>query len=1034
MTELLSEVERYREVVKASREVIYEYLYEGDIGYFYGNLRDDTNRGMQEPVVFTHLMEHQLDNGMIHPADVPKVRFFAEGKLTGPIEFRFHIKNERYSWLSVSGVIKYDGTMPVRLIGKIIDITMEKQAEQGLLEQAQKDKLTNFLTWSVGIRVLDAGIMNEEQLKNMTFMYMRITNIEQISQSVGPVFMDALISRIATTISRFSRNEDIKIRVGYSSFVVTLNEVKYEEADKFRNVILERLKHIDRGIGIGCSINASINFFHTLAELFDAMPFEEKFALNENQTKNSPFASYSDDILTFAFSLMERSKNIDSAIQLVLERIGMQFDVDTIFVLERDVSMSQIAMNCIYELNMQNMENRLLGKKVVIDSQDYEAVRQILGHDDSFVVSEKLANDLPDLVEENLLEAGMLFCAIRSENEIWGSINFLRTNAKAEWKQEEIDTLVELTSIIASYILKERADRASAAKSNFLSSMSHEIRTPMNAINGFSELILAEKNISPQTKKYAADIRQASNNLVTIVNEILDFSKIEQGKFEIVEDDFMMSSLLHDVTAMIGMRLLEKPIDFIVEVDDNIPNMFYGDVTRIRQIMINILNNSVKYTDKGEIVFRVSWEEPKAGEEKGLLKATIKDTGIGIKQEDLSKLFEAFKQVDTKRNKGITGSGLGLAVVRSLLELMGGQVYVDSVYGEGSVFSFEVPLKSIGTQRCEFVYGKEYHSNEKSFSIDFIAPKANVLIVDDNKVNLEVARGIIEKYGINVVTALSGNEAIEIFKKHPDLDMIFMDHMMPVMDGVETTDRIRKSGLPRSKDITIVALTANAIKGVEKQFKEAGMNDFLSKPIELKKLRLILDRWIPDGKKESVPEGYFNEKPEEEDKREDILRDTLEGIDIAVGMENCQGDVKAYIGLLEAFVEQNQFEMAEKQFNDGDIKAYRITVHAMKSSAKYIGANDLSDKSKHMEDLAKEEKVDEIAAEQEELSELFKPVYMSARKAIELCDAANSKNQNVISDSKLMEVFKKVAKQLDDFDYDAAIETVHEILDEKNNF
>ena len=426
----------------------------------------------------------------------------------------------------------------------------------------------------------------------------------------------------------------------------------------------------------------------------------------------------------------------------------------------------------------------------------------------------------------------MMYSSIRSENTIWGFIIYERFDATDKWTREDKDKLNEITSIIGSYILRDVANRASAAKSNFLSSMSHEIRTPMNAIKGFSELILSDKNISEKIKKYASDIRQASNNLISIVNEILDFSKIESGKFEIIEDKYSMSSLLYDVTALIGMRVIDTPIAFKVNIDPDLPEEMYGDETRIRQLFVNILGNSVKYTEKGEIELKVSWDAPMMGnDDKGNLFVSVRDTGIGIRQEDIGKLFDSFTQVDTRRNKGIQGTGLGLAVCRSLLQLMNGQINVSSEYGKGSVFTFCVPQKPLSTQKCTFIYGQSGKEHDDGLEIPFIAPSAKIMVVDDNKVNLEVAKGLIEKYGIQVVIASSGYEALDKIKENPNMDVIFMDHMMPMMDGIETTKVIRELPDEWTKKVPIVALTANAIKGVETQFYNAGMDAFLSKPI-----------------------------------------------------------------------------------------------------------------------------------------------------------------------------------------------------------
>ncbi len=1038
MNELQEEVQRYRSIMSWSREVIYEYVYAEDTAYCYGSFQGISKEEISKPQIFAHFEDNLKDGGKVYLADVPKVRFFLEGKLTGPIEIRYRYKNNAYTWLSVSGRIYYDSDEnPIKLIGKIEDISLEKQQEQSLLEKTERDKVTNFNTWNVGLKMLDRETDSGNPDYRPTIIYIHITNLDVIAHDMGMIIGDAVISRIAAAIRSITKDGDVRIRVAYSSFVIMVKGMKQGGNEEFDNEFKMRLKSIYKGIGEKFELNYTIRFCRTLVELFDVMPAEEKFSGNDAISRSNGISG-SDEITTFTFNLLERAADFDSAIQLVLERICVEFSVDSIHIVSRDTTTSQEVINCIHEVEMKPREGfgSILGMKFQLEHSDAEATAGALGEDDCAVLTPELYDSFSPMLQRcTTRDANMMYSSIRSENTIWGFIIYERFDSTDKWTREDKDKLNEITSIIGSYILRDVANRASAAKSNFLSSMSHEIRTPMNAIKGFSELILSDKNISEKTKKYASDIRQASNNLISIVNEILDFSKIESGKFEIIEDKYSMSSLLYDVTALIGMRLIDTPIAFKVNIDPDLPEDMYGDSTRIRQLFVNILGNSVKYTEKGEIELKVSWDAPmKGNDDKGNLFVSVRDTGIGIRQEDIGKLFDSFTQVDTKRNKGIQGTGLGLAVCRSLLQLMNGQINVSSEYGKGSMFTFCVPQKPLSTQKCTFIYGQSGKEHDDGLEIPFIAPSAKIMVVDDNKVNLEVAKGLIEKYGIQVVIASSGYEALDKIKENPNMDVIFMDHMMPMMDGIETTKVIRELPDEWTKKVPIVALTANAIKGVETQFYNAGMDAFLSKPIEIKKLESILEELLPKEKQEEVPPDYGIDKNDDNDEGPDkkvILRGILKGIDFESGIENCQGDVKSYLGLLDAFVGQDQLGTSDAQLEERDIMNYRITVHALKSSARYIGAGELSDWAKHLEDLAKDEKVDEILKDHEKLRLLYRPVFESAREALDVC-TEKKPNRSASSDAdtqKLIDALETIAKQLDNFDYDAAADTARDVLD-----
>ncbi|MBQ6442141.1 MAG: response regulator [Lachnospiraceae bacterium] len=383
------------------------------------------------------------------------------------------------------------------------------------------------------------------------------------------------------------------------------------------------------------------------------------------------------------------------------------------------------------------------------------------------------------------------------------------------------------------------ANSANQAKSNFLANMSHEIRTPMNVISGMTQTILRDCP-DQETKKNAAMINSAAHTLLAIINDILDFSKIESGKMNLVCEPYQMSSLINDVVAMIKVTAEDKKIELIVHVDPDFPDNLIGDAVRVRQIFLNILSNAVKFTNEGSVELSLNYE--RLGNERCRIKARVRDTGTGIKESDLPHIFDFFNQVDTRRNRSGDGTGIGLAISKRLVHMMNGKMEVDSVYGMGSIFSFEIMSDVTDWQPIGDIEKALSRINTDVFRVTMKAPDAKVLLVDDNSVNLKVAKSALKSYEINPITVESGKAAIQCFERLKPFDIIFMDHMMPEMDGVEAMQRIRaREG---GKDAVMIALTANALSGAEKAYKEAGFNDFLAKPIDPVRLDEILRTYL----------------------------------------------------------------------------------------------------------------------------------------------------------------------------------------------
>lgn len=393
-------------------------------------------------------------------------------------------------------------------------------------------------------------------------------------------------------------------------------------------------------------------------------------------------------------------------------------------------------------------------------------------------------------------------------------------------------------------LLKANAEKANRAKSEFLARVSHEIRTPINAVIGMNEMVLRESS-EEEVKKYSMDIKTSAHALLGIINDILDFSKIESGKMEIVPTEYELNSMLNDLFNMFSLRTHEKGLHFEVNVDPGLPSKLYGDDIRIRQVLINLLTNAVKYTRKGTVIFEVMGE--RNGEDE-VLHFAVRDTGIGIKQEDIPKLFSAFERIDEEKNRDIEGTGLGMNISLQLLKLMNTDLRVESVYGEGSRFFFALRQRIVDAEPIgNFQERARQAAREHTYHASFMSPEGEILLVDDNRVNRRVFCGLLKQTKVQITDVGSGRECLDhIRQKHYDL--IFLDHMMPEMDGMETMRHMKEMEDNLCKDTPVIMLTANAIMGAKEQYLEAGFDDFLAKPIDQVKLERLMMHWMPQEK------------------------------------------------------------------------------------------------------------------------------------------------------------------------------------------
>ena len=721
--------------------------------------------------------------------------------------------------------------------------------------------------------------------------------------------------------------------------------------------------------------------------------------------------------------------------------------------------------------------------------------------------------------------------------------------------EEEIDSkadfLLKLSSVLSNLAYgryaairsSEEIEAAASMKSDFLANMSHEIRTPMNAVIGLAEMALRE-DLPPLAKEYINQIKSSGRALLNIINDILDFSKIEAGKLDITTVEYEPLSIVNDVANIILVKLKDKKVELLLDINPDFPALVEGDNLRIKQILVNLANNAVKFTNSGYVKIVMDFDQIDADNIN--INFSVEDTGIGIKQEDLGKLFKSFNQVDSKRNRNVEGTGLGLAISKQLVELMYGAISVKSVYEHGSTFQFSIPQRVVNRDKAItikdaenlFVMGlfqhpdlreqfvmdvsrlgvdfqimrdwddilahleqfkdskpkqlylfteKEMHteqmndilvkysdihcvmvedffSDEKSmypnlriikkplstirlsmvlngdetasfdhesdaYQMDFIAPEAKILLVDDNSINLTVAEGLMEPLKMKVTSVTSGKEALKRIEDET-FDIIFMDHMMPDLDGVETTRLIRRFH-PNYAKIPIIALTANAIEGAKDMFLSEGMNDVVTKPIEVRFLVAKLKQWLPPEKLQKATEKH-EEEPAQTAPSEngEINLDTMTLADLdTAGARQLLGNDKLYLNILKKFYESipAKAKTIKGFYDEQDIHSYTIAVHALKSEARQIGAAELSAMAAELEKAGNENDTRIIREKTVFMMKKYLS-YLQDLKPFFGGEEEQATAKAAIDDDTLHALFDKLTEALDELDMDG-MEEVSDKLD-----
>ena len=643
--------------------------------------------------------------------------------------------------------------------------------------------------------------------------------------------------------------------------------------------------------------------------------------------------------------------------------------------------------NCVHNnalsISVQNVSSyvyQAMNANILVLDMDK---RLYMANDSSitfFEISKASGQTLSDLFAVETAEADAFFTeAVKGNIDEWkvhtrnGEKSCsLRVTVARDKKGKPYCVILFVYDLTKEEAVQEELKAANQSKSDFLSNMSHEIRTPINAIIGMNEMILREAE-NEQILEYASSVQTSSSALLSIINDILDISKIESGKIEIVPVDYELSSLLHDCYNMIIDRATKKGLEFQLHCEENIPHVLHGDIIRIRQIVINFLTNAVKYTAAGRIDFYIAGE---VLPQEVLLKFVVKDTGMGIAPEEKDKLFNKFERLDIKKNRTTEGTGLGLHITKKLTELMGGTIEVESEYGKGSVFTVVIPQKCvdstpIGTLDMQ---SRTVGQREYTHKICFTAPTARILVVDDVEINLKVFTNLLKQLDMQIDTAACGEASIELACKNK-YDIIFMDHMMPGMNGIETLERLKESGANKNADTPMIMLTANALSGMKEMYLEKGFTDYLSKPIDGNKLEKKIKKYLPKEKVVMVQQESQTESVSVMSETTSArLKKAVPDVNLKKALEYCADSEEFYVECLKEFCGNGRKDLIQQLYEAEDWKGYTVQVHGLKSTSRTLGFEQLGELAEKMEFAAKGQETSYIRENYEELKKEYERV------------------------------------------------------------
>jgi PAS domain S-box-containing protein len=669
--------------------------------------------------------------------------------------------------------------------------------------------------------------------------------------------------------------------------------------------------------------------------------------------------------------------------ELALQSSKLQSIIDSIpeFMFCKDIHFRYTQCNKYFEQFMGVREADILGKTDKdggwLTPEDAETISKI---------------------EQTVMNEGRILTFEEKVRSPFSGEDGVFETVKAPLKQEGavIGIIAIIRDITQRKAMEEGAWAASKAKSVFLANMSHELRTPLNVVIGLTDLVLEEETLSGSVTENLVKISDAGNTLLSIVNDILDFSKIESGKFELTPVEYYTSSLLNDIITLVHTRIAEKPVTFSLVISENLPNKLYGDDLRIKQILNNLLSNAIKYTQRGIIELSVQCKRDDAGY---LMEIAVKDSGMGIREEQLKMLFTDYYQADVKANRQIEGTGLGLSITKQLAEMMDGEIFAESEYGKGSTFYVKIRQgfvddTPIGPNIAENLRSYRYAEDKRIVTKKLVRSNLSyvrVLVVDDMPTNLDVTAGLLHRYKMQVDCVTSGQEAIDrINNGAPVYNAIFMDHMMPGMDGIEAADTIRALGTEYARKIPIIALTANAIQGTENIFYLHDFQAFISKPIDIIEMDSVIRKWLRDESKENSTYGDTTELDTSSIDENVVIE--IAGVDTAKGLSLLGNDLNLYLPFLRSFAAKTPQVMERlRNVTEETLPDYYIAVHGLKGTSASIGAESVRKKAAALEALANNKDLSGVLLENGKLIKDTEDTAANIKEWLEKYDAVNEK-------------------------------------------